>query len=162
MTELLYWVTEDDTVLGSVDRDRAHAEGILHRSGIVFLQRPDGRILVQHRSPSKQTFPDCFDASAAFHVTFGETYGQAAARELREEAGVSASLSFVGTFLHRDPPEHQVVAVFTASSDAPVRIDRTESIGGEFLSKDRVEALVRGERVTPWLRGGWALVRERL
>jgi isopentenyldiphosphate isomerase len=162
MAELLYRVARDDTVEGSVERDRAHAEGILHRSGIVFLKRSDGRVLIQHRSPSKRIFPDRYDASAAFHVTFGETYEEAALRELAEETGVSAPVRRVGQFTHHDPPEHQIVAVFTSESDAPIELDVSESAGFEFRTKAEVDALLREGRVTPWLREGWPRAREYL
>jgi isopentenyl-diphosphate Delta-isomerase len=162
VTELLYCVTPEDVVLGSVDRDTAHAKGALHRSGVVFLRRSDGRILIQHRSPSKRIFPDCYDCSAAFHVTFGETYEQAAVRELGEETGVSAPVHWVGKFTHHDPPEDQIVAVFTCESDTPIQANPTESVGSEFLTKTEVDAIVRSRRVTPWLRDGWPLARDQL
>ena len=162
MAELLYRVTEQDTVLGSVLRDVAHAEGVLHRSGIVFLKRSDGKILLQHRSPLKRIFPDCYDASAAFHVTFGESNEEAARRELLEETGVSAPVLFAGKFRHHDPPEHQVVAVFTTMSDDPIRVDPAESSGYEFQPKPEVERAVRRGPTTPWLRDGWPIVRDHL
>ena len=91
--ELLYHVTKEDSVLGSVERSTAHRDQILHRAGMIFVIRSDGRILLQHRSPSKTIFPDCWDSSSSFHVTFGETYEQAARRELKEETGISAQLT---------------------------------------------------------------------
>ncbi len=160
MAELLYRVAADDTVEGSVERDRAHADAVLHRSGIVFLRRSDGGILLQHRSPSKRIFPDRYDCSAAFHVTFGESYEEAAVRELREEAGVSASVHWLGKFTHHDPPEHQIVAVFLCESDSPIAIDTSESTGFEFRTKPAIDKIVREGRVTPWLRDGWPLARD--
>jgi isopentenyl-diphosphate Delta-isomerase len=160
--EQVYWVNPDDQVLGPVDRDRAHQEGLLHRSGMVFLSRSDGRILIQHRSPAKKTFPGRYDASCAFHVAYGEEYGEAAQRELVEETGISTALNFIAKFVHHDPPEHQIVAVFSGRSDAPVRIDRSESEGFAFLSSEEVDGLVGTDRVTPWLRDGWPLARHRL
>jgi len=161
MAELLYRVTPDDAVEGSVDRDRAHTEGVLHRSGTVFLRRSNGRILVQHRSPSKRIFPDRYDCSAAFHVTFGESYEEAAVRELREETGVSAPVRWLGKFTHHDPPEHQIVAVFACESDAPIELDPIESAGFEFRTKADVDRIVREGQVTPWLRDGWPLARDQ-
>jgi len=159
--ELVYHVTPDDMVVGLVERDRAHSEGILHRSGVVFLSRSDGRVLVQHRSPRKKTFPDRCDASCAFHVAYGESYEDAAQRELAEECGLSASLRLVGKFVHRDPPEYQIVAVFVGHSESPGRIDPNESVGAEFLSPTEIDDVVRGGRITPWLRDGWPMVRVR-
>ena len=162
LAELLYRVTPDDRALGPVDRELAHADGVLHRSGVVFLRRSDGRVLLQRRSAAKRIFPGCFDCSAAFHVTFGETYEQAALRELREETGVSAAVRSVGKFTHHDPPEHQIVAVFTCSSDGPVTMDPSEASGYVLLSKLEVERALREDRVTPWLRDGWPLARDAL
>jgi isopentenyldiphosphate isomerase len=160
--EQVYHVTPDDMVIGPLERDRAHSEGLLHRSGMVFLSRPDGRVLVQHRSSRKKTFPDRRDASCAFHVSYGESYEDAARRELAEECGLSASLRLVAKFVHRDPPEYQIVAVFVGQSDSPVRVDPDESVGAEFLSREEIDDVVRGGRITPWLRDGWPLVRARL
>lgn len=160
--ELLYSVTPEDAVIGSVDRDTAHMEGALHRSGIVFLRRSDGKVLMQHRSPLKRIFPNRYDCSAAFHVMFGETYERAAVRELHEETGVSAPVRWVGKFTHHDPPEDQIVAVFTSESDAPIQVDPAESVGSEFPTKAEFDAVVRSQRVTPWLGDGLPLARAKL
>ncbi len=160
--ELLYHVRGDDSVVGSVERDRAHARGILHRSGTVFLSRSDGKILLQNRSPGKAIFPDCSDSSCAFHVTFGESYEQAAARELLEELGVSAPLTYLGKFLHNDPPENQVVAVFSCSTDQALKIDESEASGAYFYTPEEVDRILASQRNTPWLRDGWKLARDRV
>ncbi len=109
--ELLYRVKPDDSVVGPVERDRAHAEGILHRSGMIFLVRSDGRILIQRRNAARETYPESYDSSCSFHVTFGESYEEAAKRELIEEIGLSAPVTYLGKFAHYDPPENEMVAV---------------------------------------------------
>jgi len=158
--ELLYRVMQDDSVIGPVDRNRAHMEAILHRSGIVFLVRSDGKVLLQHRSPLKQIFPNRFDSSCSYHVTFGESYEEAAIRELREETGISAPVAFLGKFSHQDKPENQIVAVFVCKSDAGVTIDEAEAIDARFYSKEEVDRIVASGNVTPWLRDGWLLFRD--
>jgi isopentenyldiphosphate isomerase len=156
--ELLYQVDEDDRVVGAVGRDEAHAKGILHRSGMVLLSR-GGLMVIQRRSPNKATFPGLYDASASFHVRFGETYEVAAQRELEEETGIRAAVSLIGRFVHHDPPEHQFVAVFEASGTADVRVDPAESAGFELVGRDGVDRLISSGMVTPWLRDGWRLAR---
>ncbi len=156
-TEMLYHVRQDDSVVGSIERNRAHAEGLLRRSGIVFLRRSDGKVLLQRRSPLKRIFPNRFDSSCSFHVIFRESYEEAAVRELKEETGISASVRFLGEFVHEDKPENQIVAVFMCESDASVMIDREETLSAVFYSKGEVDGIVAREKVTPWLRDGWKL-----
>jgi len=156
---MVYLVDGHDRVLGAVERKEAHQKMLLHRAGIVFLSRSDGSILIQHRSLSKETFPGRYDASVSFHVTYGESYADAAARELGEETGISAPVSYAGKFTHHDPPEHEVVAVFHCTSDEEVRIDLAESEGFEFLDDAKIDSLIASGNVTPWLREGWRAAR---
>ena len=145
-----------------MERDWAHTKEILHRSGIVFLTRSDGKVLLQHRSPKKKIFPDCFDSSCAFHVTFGESYEQAAARELTEEIGISAPLTYLGKFSHHDTPENQMVAVFSCSSDQTLEVDENEVSRASFYTREEVDNIVASQRITPWLRDGWKLKTQTL
>ena len=159
--ELLYHVKEDDSVIGPVDRVRAHAEGLLHRSGMTFLTRSDGKILIQYRNREKETYPDCYDSSSSFHVMFGESYEQTAKRELIEETGIDAPLEYLMKFTHDDPPEHEIVAVFACRSDESVVINLSESFAAIFCTKGEIDEIVKSKNPAPWLKVGWSLVRSR-
>ncbi len=156
--ELLYHVAEDDSVIGSVERSTAHRDQLLHRSGMIFLLRSDGKILLQHRIPTRATFPGRWDSSSSFHVTFGESYEQAARRELKEETGISAQPTFLGKFTYHVPPENEIVAVFSCKSDDPVRLDESESSEASFHTRDEVEAIAASKVAAPWLREGWKIL----
>lgn len=95
--ELLDIVDEQGNPTGqTVDRKKAHREGIRHRSSHVWLfRRHEGRveILLQKRSCKKDSFPGCYDISSAGHIPAGTDYTVSALRELREELGVEAEAS---------------------------------------------------------------------
>jgi len=160
--EELYHVDEDDSVLGAVMRDDAHKREVLHRAGMVFVMRRDGKILLTKRSPSKDTFPDSYDCSCAFHVTFGETYEEAAKRELLEEIGIQGLPKYLGKFSFHEPPEKEMVAVFRCVTNQHIMLDKTESTDARFYSIAEVDRVVADNRVTPWLRDGWKLVRDQI
>lgn len=92
MTELLDIVDEYGKPTGLlVERERAHAEGIPHRTSHVWLLRVrEGRtqVLLQKRSANKDSFPGLYDISSAGHIPAGSSFSESAVRELREELGI--------------------------------------------------------------------------
>jgi isopentenyldiphosphate isomerase len=125
---------------------------------MIFLIRSDGKILLQHRSLTRTTFPGRLDSSSSFHVAFGETYEQAAARELKEETGVVAQPMYLGKFSYHVPPENEIVAVFSCKSNDAISTDQAESAGASFHAKDEVDRMAASDVAAPWLREGWKLV----
>ena len=91
------------------------------------------------------------------HVTFGESYEQAARRELKEETGVSAPLRCDGKFSYHVQPENEVVAGFFCESDDAIRIDQVESSEASFHAKDEVKVIVASEAAALWLTMGWKI-----
>lgn len=75
-----------------VSRDEAHRLAFLHRTAHVWIiRRRAGRmqVLLQKRSHHKDSYPDQWDISSAGHIPAGESWGESAVRELREELGIS-------------------------------------------------------------------------
>lgn len=88
----------------TVERKKAHAEGIPHRTAHIWIIREkDGKteVLLQKRAKDKDSFPGCYDTSSAGHIQAGDEPKASALRELEEELGISAmpeDLETVGTF----------------------------------------------------------------
>lgn len=81
-------VDENDLPVGSATKQEAWDKGLIHRVVRIMIENKQGQVLLQHRHPSKDLFPNCWDNSAAGHVDAGEDYDVAAIRELEEELGV--------------------------------------------------------------------------
>lgn len=88
--DLLPVVNDNDEVIGVSSRREVHLKGLLHRAIQVSLVTPDGRVWLQKRSAAKDTWPGAWDMACSGHVDPGETYEQAARRELAEELGLTA------------------------------------------------------------------------
>lgn len=92
--EMLDVVDEEGNPTGEVvEREKAHAEGICHRTAHLWLVRENEgqvEILLQKRSNDKDSFPGCYDISSAGHIPAGDDYVVSALRELKEELGIDA------------------------------------------------------------------------
>ncbi len=94
--ELFDILNADGTKSGVVrERGVAHREGSLHATAHVWLVRPNEKsgydLLLQKRSRDKDSYPGCYDISAAGHVGAGEGCTETALRELSEELGIPAA-----------------------------------------------------------------------
>jgi len=91
-------VDEQDRPVRAATKQEAWAQGLRHRIVRIMIVDGAGNVLLQHRSPTKDIYPNCWDNSAAGHVDVGEDYETAAARELEEEIGMHVPLDLMGTF----------------------------------------------------------------
>jgi isopentenyldiphosphate isomerase len=91
----------------------------------IALINSKGEIYLQHRAVTKRLWPDRKTISASGHVDPGETFEQAAVREVTEELGVGlreSDLRLLGSFTglsHCGP-------VYEAGSDAAPKPSRAE------------------------------------
>jgi isopentenyl-diphosphate delta-isomerase type 1 len=155
--EILDVVDADDLVVGAVDRREIHREGLFHRSVHVFVLDETGRIYLQRRSWKKEEHPGKWDSSASGHVRSGESYLEAARRELEEEIGVQALPEPVVKIraCEETGREHCVLyRVQRRKSDPGPQPNPEEVIEGCFLQTEQVDHRIsqKPEMFTPSFR----------
>ena len=92
------WVDNNDNVLGEITREKAHKEGLLHRVAVIYVVNDKNEILVNERAKDGY-----LDHSSAGHIDIGESYPEAAKRELEEELGISGvKLQEIGSSQSQD------------------------------------------------------------
>lgn len=87
MVDIIY-VDTGDNVIGSGPSREAHEKSIIHRVIRIYLYNAAGEILLQKRADHLNSNPGLWAESVAGHVDVGETYREAAYREMKEEIGV--------------------------------------------------------------------------
>ncbi len=93
MSELIDIVNEQDEVIGTMTRDDPSHVDYITRNVVVSLRNSQGDHIIQVRSQTKKHWPGCFDLAACGGVKAGESYEDAAERELFEELGVRTHLA---------------------------------------------------------------------
>jgi isopentenyldiphosphate isomerase len=87
--EILQVVDINDKPIGGAPRSELKAKGLRYRIVRILVEDKAGNTIVQKRVSTKDTYPNCWDNSAAGHVDEGEEYLKAAKRELAEEIGLT-------------------------------------------------------------------------
>ena len=90
--EYIYIFDENNNTIGEIkEKNKAHEDGNFHRTAHVWIINDNNELLLQKRSATKKTHPNCWDISGAGHIRAGETVTEGAIRELKEELGVEAT-----------------------------------------------------------------------
>jgi isopentenyl-diphosphate delta-isomerase type 1 len=140
--EHLICVDEKDQPLGFEEKDECHRKGLLHRAIHVLVFNSKGDLLLQKRSLGKKTYPGRWTSSCSGHVSRGESYEEAARRELREEIGIAAEMRESFKFYDDNPIDREIAKVFVARHEGPFNIDNDEVDGAKFFSMDEVRRIM--------------------
>jgi isopentenyl-diphosphate delta-isomerase type 1 len=141
-------VDDQDRPIGQASKQEAWAQGLRHRVVRIMVENDQGEILLQHRSPTKDTFPNCWDNSAAGHVDAGEDYLPAAYRELQEELGISGvQLQEIGRYESDETWQGHRLKRFTRVyrlryNDTPANLEEGTIDGVRWMTTDEIKKLV--------------------
>ena len=149
MTEYLDVVDQNDQVIGRETREHVHRAHLIHRGVHILVVNDSGRVLVQRRADSVDNYPGYFDASVGGQVASGESYEQAAARELEEEIGChDGPLTLVGSYDGYSVRQREKRRVFLHRCCGPFRTDPDIVASIEFFTIEQIVAMLPSHKIT--------------
>ena len=132
--EIFDVVDEEDRIIGEARRDQVHGNpSLIHRVVHVLVFNRDHELYLQKRSRTKDVQPGKWDTSVGGHVDKGETYGEAAVREMEEELGIKGEhLDFLYKYRHCNEFESEFVSTYSCLWDGAITLCPEEIETGGF------------------------------
>lgn len=159
MEEFVVLVDPKDEVLGLMEKQQAHVNGLLHRAFSVFLFNDKGEMLLQKRAAEKYHSPGQWTNAVCSHPRNDETYKDGAQRRVKEELGIDVEITEKFHFIYKADVggglwEHELDHVFTGiyNADFNLNINEVEAvryISIENLDKEMAES---PEQFTEWFK----------
>ena len=119
-----------------------HAKKLLHRAVHIFVFNSQGQLLIHRRSAAKDEYPLCYTSSASGHVSAGETYDECAPREMQEEIGLSAPLTFLHKFPATPETAHEHTVLYQTVTDDPPTFDPEEIESGDYYTLAKIAQMI--------------------
>lgn len=152
MSEEMDVVNDANQIVGKATQDEIYAQKLTHRIVHVFVINTKGEVYFQKRSEKKSYLPGFYCTSAGGHVHSGESYEQAAKRELVEELGLQVPIKKVHELIFAEAGLKRFIELFVACADGGINFADGEVASGEFLSLDKAQKLIeKGEKIHPQL-----------
>ncbi len=149
--ELLEEIDAEGRVLRLRPRHEFHGNPELHhRAAHVVVRNRAGDVFLQKRSMRKRIQPGKWDTSVGGHVDPGESYEQAAVRELEEELGVTGvELEYLYDYVWHSDVETEHVYTYQIIHDGPFRLHPQEIDDGRFFSSEELATGAGSGAFTP-------------
>jgi isopentenyldiphosphate isomerase len=152
--EILEVFDRHNRLVGQAARGTIHRLGLRHRAVHIFVFNPAGDLYLQLRREHKDQYPRHWDTSAAGHVSPGESYQAAAARELTEELGLREKLERLAEIPACPETGWEHVVLFQCRTATPPVPNPEEIERGAFYSLGEIERMLAtaGLPITPAFR----------
>ena len=136
-------------VVGVASRAEMRARNLRHRSVGIVVLNGHGRLLAHRRADDKDIWPGRWDVACGGVVGSGETWADAARRELAEELGIDAEPRFLGAGEWAGDGTDAVVHVFAVEHDGPYRFADGEVVEARWVDRAELDALLASAPFCP-------------
>ena len=149
-TEWVDVVDDCDRVVATITRAQMRAENLHHRAVSIAVLGSDGRLLVHRRAATKDVWPGLWDIAAGGVVAAGESYDDAARRELAEELGVLAkNWELLGNGQFVDDSVSMIGRGYLVVHDGPFHFTDGEIAEVRWVDRHELDALLASESFVP-------------
>lgn len=159
MEEFVVLVNPEDKVLGLMEKQQAHINGLLHRAFSVFLFNSNGEMLLQKRASGKYHSPLKWTNAVCSHPRSEETYLEGAKRRVKEELGIDVELSEKFNFIYKADVgnglwEHELDHVFTGNFEGEFYLNKDEVEEVRYISLENLnqEISENPDNFTEWFK----------
>ncbi len=148
--ELVEIVDRDNRPIGAVSRRIMRQQHLIHRACYILVFNSQGELFIHKRTLTKDIYPGHWDIAAGGVVLAGESYGESAQRELREELGLDkVPLREHFDQYFEDGGNRVWGRIYSCTHDGPFTLQAAEIERGRFIDPAEVIGLHQTEPCTP-------------
>jgi isopentenyl-diphosphate delta-isomerase len=155
--EFVVLVDEQDNAIGTMEKQQAHVEGVLHRAFSIFIFNSEKKLLLQKRASSKYHCGGLWTNTCCSHPRENETVLDAANRRLEEEMGMSCNLQSIFSFVYKAEfenglTEHEFDHVFFGESNSTPTLNFEEVEDFRYVGMEELQIEINENpaHFTPW------------
>lgn len=136
-------VDENDVMVGTEEKLKAHLDGKLHRAFSIFVINSKNELLLQKRASEKYHSPGLWTNTCCSHPAPEETLNQSVHRRLKEEMGFDCKLSWSFSFIYKAEfenglTEHEYDHVYIGNYDLEPDPNPLEVEDWKWMNMDQI------------------------
>jgi 8-oxo-dGTP pyrophosphatase MutT (NUDIX family) len=157
--ELVDVVDDQGKTIATVTRQEVRERHLPHRAVYVLVFNRVRELFIHLRTPTKDVYPSYWDVCVGGVLAAGESFDEAARREVVEELGFDLRPERLFPFLYTDAIWVVHGMVYHIVHEGPFRLQAEEIVRGEFVPVNEVLARAAA---APFCPDGLSVLREYL
>lgn len=142
-------IDDNGNVLRIVSRKEAIEKNLKHKAAFVIVKNSNNEFYITQRKNTKRVYPSLWVTGAGGAVNAGESYEEAAHRELLEELGFDSDIIYLFDFDHTSDVNNYKAKVFVTTYDGEISIDSKESEQGKWVSEKELIEYMDKDLICP-------------
>ena len=142
-------IDTNGNVLKVVTRKESIEKNLCIKGAFVIVDNGSGKYYIQKRSMNKEIYPGLWAAGAGGGVAVGETFEDAAHRELEEELGIKADVRFIFDFSFKSEVSNYKSKIYITVYNGEVTPNTEEIETGKWASKQEIEEMESNGQLCP-------------
>jgi 8-oxo-dGTP pyrophosphatase MutT (NUDIX family) len=116
---------------------------------IIFIRNDEGKYFVHQRLSTKEHSPNLYGIGAGGRVNEGEEHAVAAARELKEETGLTTPVEYLFTEEFDGPDIYSTDYVYLTMTEDMISTDESEWQWSGWMTEEEVKGLAADRKLCP-------------
>ena len=152
-------VNRQDQPIGTMGKQSAHEQGVLHRAFSIFILNDRKELMIQKRSLNKYHSPGLWTNTCCSHQRIGEPTKRAAIRRLQEEMGFRCEVEKQFTFIYKADlglgmKEHELDHVLVGYYNRDPIINPDEVADWKWIDLNKLEKDIveQPQKYTVWFK----------
>lgn len=143
-------VNDKNEIIGNATEEEVYQKKLAHRIVHVLVFDSKGKIALQLRSKTKSFCPGCWSTTVGGRVQSGESYEEAAAREMKEEIGVILDLEKIADEIYTNNGLKMFQRIYKTKFDGQLSTSDPDIERFEYKSLSEVQDMINnGEKFHP-------------
>jgi 8-oxo-dGTP pyrophosphatase MutT (NUDIX family) len=131
-------IDREGNTIAIVSRKEIKEKKLRHKAAFIIVKNSKNQYFIAQRSHTKKTYPLKWSFGAGGAVMAGESFDNAAKRELEEELGIKEKVEYLFDFPFDSEEIHYLAKVYETIFNKEVIIEKREYEQGKWASVEEI------------------------
>jgi len=149
MEEQVEVIDDNFNILRIASREEVRDKNLNHKAVGIIIKNSKNQFYAAQRSAKKKVYPLRWELGGGGAVDYGESFEEAAKREIKEELGFDSEPEYLFDFDYSDEYMTFKAKIYLVNHDGEIIVNKEDFEQGKWISVEKVEEMIKNKLLCP-------------